>query len=281
MIHNLRVPTAAKIVRRIQEAPDIFTLRLHLTDPAAQALLSTQPGQFNMLGVFGVGEVPISLKSVYSDGADTPLLEHTIRAVGRVTRALAKLQPGDQISIRGPFGHGWPLAAAQGQDVCVITGGLGCAPAISVIEHLLARREAFGRIHIIQGVRHSDDLIWRTRYEAWARQPDTEVRLAADIATPDWPWFSGRATELINSLTLQPEQTRVYCCGPEPMMQTCAEQLIHKGVAADAIWLSLERNMQCATGHCGHCQFGADFICREGPVFCYPHIRDRLGLRGV
>jgi NAD(P)H-flavin reductase len=163
----------------------------------------------------------------------------------------------------------------------VITGGLGCAPAVSVVEHLFVNRSAFGRIHIIQGVRHSDDLIWRTQYEAWARQPDTEVQLAADSAAPDWPWFSGRVTELIKRLSLQPERTRVYCCGPEPMMRASAEQLITQGVNEDAIWLSLERNMQCATGHCGHCQFGADFICRDGPVFNYPHIRDRLGLKGV
>lgn len=280
-MRHQQLPASAEVVRRVQETADIFTLQLRLDDPSDPSLLTIQPGQFNMLGVFGVGEVPISFKALTTDHDGTPLLEHTIRAVGRVTRALSALQPGDRIGIRGPFGHGWPLAEAQAKDVCVITGGLGCAPAVSVIEHLFSNRDAFGRIHIIQGVRHSDDLIWRARYEAWARQPDTEVQLAADSATPEWPWFSGRVTELITGLSLQPANTRAYCCGPEPMMRASAEQLIAQGVAEDAIWLSLERNMQCATGHCGHCQFGADFICHDGPVFNYPHIRDRLGLKGV
>ncbi len=278
---NPALPTEALIINRIQETEDIFTLQLRLTDPEQQWRLSIQPGQFNMLYRFGVGEIPISFKAISGDELNRPVLEHTIRAVGRVSRAFMALEPGTSIGLRGPFGHGWPLQQAEGMDLCVVTGGLGCAPAVSVIEHAFSNRDLYGHIHIIQGVKHSADLLWRSRYEFWAQQPNTTVLMAADVAAPGWPWFSGRVTELIKRLPLNPDQTLVCCCGPEPMMQASAEQLIRQQVPAESIWLSMERNMQCATGHCGHCQFGADFICREGPVMPYPRLRDRLGLEGV
>ncbi len=270
-------PLTAEVVRRTQESATIFTLGLRLQDPARHAAYQFQPGQFNMLYLYGVGEIPISIVSDPEYGDE---IEHTIRVVGRVTRGFAQLQPGDQVGLRGPFGHGWPLLNAQGRNLLMVTGGLGCAPLVSVINYVVARRKAFGRFAILQGVKHMDDLIWRERYARWANLPDTQVLLAADVAGQGWSWHVGLVTELFDQLRFDLKDALVMICGPEPMMLATVRRLRDDGVPADQIWMSLERNMQCATGHCGHCQFGARFVCKDGPVFNYPQIRDRLGTKG-
>ncbi len=278
---NPYLPLEAEVVERIQETPSIVTLRLRLTDQDARHRFYCAPGQFNMLYLYGVGEIPISIKSGPAHFADqTLLLDHTIRAVGRVSRALVKLQPGDRLGIRGPYGRGWPLQQAIGRDVHIITGGLGCAPAVSVVHELMRERGRYGHLSIVQGVRHADDLIWREQYEHWAAQPDTRVLLAADQADAGWRWHRGLVTALLDQLTLHPERSLALLCGPEPMMKASAERLIELGLPPEQIWLSMERNMQCAVGHCGHCQFGAEFVCKDGPVFNYPRVRALLGTRG-
>ncbi|MBY4676130.1 FAD/NAD(P)-binding protein [Marinobacterium arenosum] len=275
---NPQLPVSAEVIDRVQESPSIFTLRLRLVDPQQQRAYSFQPGQFNMLYLFGVGEVAIS---IVSDPQDETLIDHTIRVVGRVTEGLAKLQPGQQIGLRGPFGRGWPMAQAQGRDLLIVTGGLGCAPVVAVINYVLLRREQFGRLTIIQGVKHADDLIWRARYDYWSRLPNTEVLIAADQGGPLWPFHHGRVTDLLERLELVPARSIAMLCGPEGMLKAASEGLRRQGLAGDDIYLSMERNMQCALGFCGHCQYGADFICRDGPVFSYRQIADRLGRRGV
>ncbi len=219
--------------------------------------------------------------SIVSDPQHTDELIHTIRAVGRVTDALSKLEPGDRLGIRGPYGRGWPLQAAQQHDVLIVTGGLGCAPSVSVINYMMRRREQFGHVSIIQGVKHSDDLIWHERYQQWMQQANTQVLMAADVAGHGWPWHIGLVTELLPQVDLDISRAAVMLCGPEMMMQATAQQLLDKGANADHIWLSMERNMQCAAGLCGHCQYGADFVCKDGPVFSYAEIQDRLIRRGV
>jgi len=271
-------PAEVEVVERIAEGRDIFTLRLRFTDPAQRTNWRFAPGQFDMLYLPGVGEVPISIAS---DVDERESLAHTVRAVGRVTRALAQLRPGDRLGLRGPFGQGWPLDAAGGRDLLVITGGLGCAPAVSVIRHVMRRRSHYGRLAILQGVRHSDDLLWRAQYEAWAHQPDTRVLLAADVAGPGWPGHQGLVTELLDRLPGGCAGALAMICGPEPMMIAVARALEQHGVAAEDIWLSLERNMHCGIGHCGHCQLGPLFVCRDGPVLPWPTLRPLLGIRGL
>jgi len=272
-----RVPVEAKVLERVQDSRTIFTLRLQLTDPERRARYRFAPGQFNMVYLYGVGEIPIS---IVSDPGDETLLDHTVRAVGRVTRGLAKLKAGDSVGIRGPFGHGWPLEAALGRDVVLITGGLGCAPAVSVINYVVRRRSHYGRLTIMQGVKHADDLIWRSRYEQWARLPDTQVLLAADVAGKGWAWHVGRVTALFEQARIDPEKSAVMLCGPEIMMAVAIENLLQRGVAAEDIWLSMERNMQCSLGHCGHCQIGDKFVCKDGPVFRYHDIRHVFQIPG-
>ncbi|MGE0082084.1 MAG: FAD/NAD(P)-binding protein [Thiohalomonadaceae bacterium] len=270
------VPHEAEIVERIQESPSIFTLRLRFTDRAVHAAYGFAPGQFNMLYLYGVGEVPIS---IVSDPEDDHLFDHTIRSVGRVTRAMAALQTGDRLGVRGPFGRGWPMAEAEGRDVVIITGGLGCAPVMSVINYVLRRRERFGRLVIIQGVKHSDDLIWRARYELWSQLPHTQVFVAADKAGPGWPFREGLVTSLLEEARPDPSRSCVMMCGPEGMMQAVTKDLLARGFSERDLWLSMERNMHCGQGLCGHCQMGEKFVCKDGPVFSYDEIKHLLGVR--
>ena len=277
-MHNNLTPLDAIVVTRTQESPSIFSLGLRFTDKAINEQYSFLPGQFNMLYVFGIGEVPIS---IVSDPQQSKELVHTIRVVGRVTRALSALKPGDHLGIRGPYGRGWPLQLALQQDVLIVTGGLGCAPSVSIINYIMKRRDQFGHLAIIQGVKHSDDMIWKTHYQQWMQQPDTQVLLAADVAGHGWPWHVGLVTELLPQVELDINAAITMLCGPEMMMQATAQQLLSNGASTERIWLSMERNMQCATGLCGHCQYGPDFICKDGPVFSYDSIQDRLTRRGI
>lgn len=270
---NPHLPRTAEVVSRTAESADTFSLQLRLLDDAPYRFA---PGQFNMLYLYGCGEVPISIVTEPEDR----LLTHTVRAVGRITRGMAALRRGDQIGVRGPYGRGWPMQEAEGRDLVVVTGGLGCAPSVSIIHHVLAHRERFGHLSILQGVKHTADLIWRAQYDAWSAMPDIDVLLAADVATPGWHGRVGLVTTLFDQLSFDAQRTIAMLCGPQVMMRAAAEGLHERGLAADDIYLSMERNMQCALGHCGHCQIGGVFVCRDGPVFPWPAVRALLGKRG-
>ncbi|HYA37293.1 MAG TPA: FAD/NAD(P)-binding protein [Candidatus Methylomirabilis sp.] len=274
---DARLPHDARIVERIQESPTIFTLRLKFADPAYHTAYRFEPGQFNMLYLHGVGEIPIS---IVSDPQDEHLFDHTIRVVGRVTRGFAQLQAGDHLGVRGPYGRGWPLRLAENRDVMVVTGGLGCAPVISVINYVIRRRERFRRLVIMQGVKHSEDLIWRERYVRWSESPDTQVLVAANVGATLWPWHIGQVTELFDEVEIDARNAAVMMCGPEGMMQVAVDNLTERGIAETDIYLSMERSMPCAVGLCGHCQYGGQFVCKNGPVFSYRDVKALFGKRG-
>ncbi|MCW8386249.1 FAD/NAD(P)-binding protein [Fluoribacter dumoffii] len=265
------LPLEALIVDKIEESATIFTLHLRFLDPQHHQQFLFYPGQFNMLYLYGVGEVAIS---IVSDPEQKEILTHTIRAIGRVTKALQKLKPGERIGVRGPFGRGWPLEQAKNKDVIVLTGGLGCAPSVSIIEYILARREQYGKLSILQGVKHSDDFIFRKQYDIWKKSPNTIIHIAADQAGPKWPWSVGYVTDMIDKLHLNPVNSIVMMCGPEMMMNTAVKVFKQKGMAEDSLYLSMERNMECGIGQCGHCQYGGLFICKDGPVFAYSEIKE-------
>ena len=275
---NQYLPYEAEIVERIEESPTIFTLRLRFTDPEVNKRYCFAPGQFNMVYLYGVGEVAIS---IVSDPQGDHLYDHTIRMVGRVTRGLAKLRTGDRVGIRGPFGRGWPLAEAEGCDVLIVTGGLGCAPVVSVINYIIKRRERFGRMLIMQGVKHANDLLWRESYALWSTIHDTEVIVAADqVSGKQWPWKIGQVVSMLDDVAIAPKKTIAMMCGPEAMMRVAIRHLLARGVDESSLYMSMERNMQCAVGHCGHCQYGGKFICKDGPVFAYDEIKEILGVDG-
>jgi len=230
-----------------------------------------------MLYLYGVGEVPIS---IVSDPQDEHLFDHAIRVVGRVTRGLEQLKAGDRLGVRGPYGRGWPLKLAENRDVMVVTGGLGCAPVVSVINYVIRRRDNFRRLVIMQGVKHSDDLIWRSRYSQWSKLRDTQVLIAANVGATLWPWHVGHVTELFDKVEMDASRAMVMMCGPEGMMQAAVDRLFEHGVPEDSIYLNMERNMHCAVGLCGHCQYGGKFVCQDGPVFSYPEVKGLFDVKG-
>jgi len=252
---HARPPTPVRVVSRRRETHDTWTLEL---DPGP----GYAPGQFAMLYAFGAGEAPISVSAVHDDGA----LEHTVRAVGAVTAALCAARRGDLLGVRGPFGTTWPLEQARGRDVIVLAGGIGLAPLRPVIRALLARRRAFGRVSILYGGRSPAELLYTAELAAWAARPDVAVELSVDTADTAWHGRVGVVTRAVGALRIDPGRTVALLCGPEVMMRFGAAALRHRGVGEDAIWLSLERGMTCATGHCGHCQLGPLLLCRDGPV---------------
>lgn len=261
------LPSLGHVRARRQETPDVVTLDI---EPSDKSLLGVQPGQFNMLAVLGVGEVPISLSAV---DAERGLLVHTIRAVGPVSAALAALEPGAVLGLRGPFGVGWPMAALEGRDVVVLAGGLGLVPLRPALQALVAHRERFGRLALLVGARTPGDLLWSDELAAWARDAGMLVEVTVDRAGVDWHGHVGVVTTLLPGLHFDLANAAALVCGPEPMMRAGALALASAGMAEADIHLSLERNMHCATGLCGHCQCGPFLVCRDGPVLPFSQLR--------
>ncbi len=270
------IPRAAIIRDRIQEAPMVLTLRLEPEGDTSVPFRFT-PGQFNMVGVMGLGEVPLS---IVSDPSDLDFFDHTLRIVGRVTGAMARMGPGDRVSIRGPFGNGWPMEATRGRDIVLVSGGLGCAPLVSVVNYVVRRREDFGALTVLHGVKNPRDLFWKERFSRLNGIRGTRVFLTSDTGGSGWEGAVGPVTNLIENISVT-KKTTAKICGPEPMMIATVRKLLDQGLAEEDLWVSLERNMQCAAGFCGHCQLGEMFVCRSGPVFRYSEIKNRLGIRGL
>jgi NAD(P)H-flavin reductase len=275
---NPYVVHPATIVEKIREAEDINTYRLQLVDEQVRRQFRFNAGQFNMVYLFGVGEVAIS---IVSDPDEPQLLDHTIRTVGRITKAIAGLQPGDALGIRGPFGQGWPLEEARGRNVVIVTGGLGCAPVVGAIEYIFRRRAQYGSIKILHGVKTPHDLLYRERFDAWRRSPDTEVLLTSDQPDKTWSYHIGVVTELFELVSIDPAKSIVLMCGPEIMMRLGVPILVRRGIPATAMYVSLERHMECGIGLCGHCQMGPYFVCKDGPVMRYDRVAPWLGRVGV
>lgn len=272
------VPHLAEIVEVHRETRGVYTYRLRFREEEMRRSYRFLPGQFNMVYVFGVGEVAIS---IVSDPDDPDLLDHTIRIVGNVTGALERLKEGDTIGLRGPYGSAWPLKEAEGKEVIVVTGGLGCAPVVSVINYIALRRERYGRLKILHGVKTPKDLLYRERFRSWQRHPNTEVYLTVDHPDKAWKYNVGVVTNLFDQVEIDSQNSMVMMCGPEIMMRATARNLLARGMAADRTYVSLERNMKCAIAFCGHCQLGPTFVCREGPVYRYDRIQPWFETPGI
>jgi len=261
VVGEAMVPVPYRVVHRRRETADVVTLELERADGGAP--LTFAPGQFTMLYLPGVGEVPISI----SGDPHKPRLIHTIRDVGAVSRALTLLRVGEAVGVRGPYGTPWPVAAAQGYDVVVVAGGLGLAPVRPILYHVLHHRHAYGHVNLLCGSRRLEELLFRQELEKWRARLDMDVRVTVDRADLTWRGPVGVVTKLIDKATFAPDQTAAFVCGPEVMMRFTARELVTAGVAREHIYLSMERNMKCAIGLCGHCQLGPIFVCKDGPVF--------------
>ncbi len=262
------IPRPYRVVRRVRETRDTFTLVLEPEHPGEGHPFA--PGQFNMLYVFGVGEVPISISG---DPGDPHRLVHTTRAVGPVTTAITRLRPGDVLGVRGPYGSHWPLEHAVGKDIVIVAGGIGLAPLRPTIYQILAQREKFGRVVVLYGARTPADLLYRRELRAWRARLDVDVLVTVDRATEDWHGHVGVVTALIPYAAFDVHDAVAFVCGPEIMMRYTVAALQQRGMPDEAIYISMERNMKCAVGFCGHCQYGPFFICKDGPVFSYDRVR--------
>ncbi|GAA2244370.1 MULTISPECIES: FAD/NAD(P)-binding protein [Kitasatospora] len=253
------------------ETGDAVSLELQPVETALPAFL---PGQFSMVHAFGVGEVPISVSAIRGrDGA----LVHTVREVGAVSGALCRLRPGDVLGLRGPYGTGWDLDSATGTDVLVIAGGIGLAPLRPVVHQVLDHPERYGDLRVLVGARTAGDLLYRDELESW--RTSAQVEVTVDRPTPGWQGAVGVVTTLLDRAGPLGDDTRALLCGPEVMIRHTAQALLARGVPARRIQVSLERNMKCGTGHCGHCQLGPLLLCLDGPVVDYARSGPLLAVR--
>ncbi len=256
------------VVRRMrQDTDDTFTLEIEPGNGNPRPAFT--PGQFNMLYVFGVGEVPISI----ANGTERPeRFVHTTRVVGMVTQALRHIKIGEQLGLRGPFGSAWPVAEARGKDVILIAGGIGLAPLKPALFECLTNRDKYRRVVLLYGTRTPRDLLYVKEIEAWRRKYDLEFYITVDRAAGKWRGTVGVVPALIPSAPFDPKNAVAMVCGPEIMMRFTVAGLLKRGLGEHQIYLSMERNMKCAIGFCGHCQYGPTFICKDGPVFRYDRI---------
>lgn len=270
------LPRPYRVQRVRQETPDTFTLELEPEDGRPE--MTFAPGQFNMIYAFGVGEVPISISG---NPAKSATLVHTTREVGTVTRAMRQLKASDGLGVRGPFGVGWPVTGARGADVVIVAGGIGLAPLRPALYQLLAARKYYGKVVLLYGTRTPADILFRSELQHWHSRFDLEVHVTVDRAMGNWRGNVGVVTTLISRAPFDPHSTVAMVCGPEVMMRFTVQELERRGVALGNIYLSMERNMKCAVGFCGHCQFGPTFICKDGPVFRYDRVQPLLAAREI
>lgn len=263
-------PRFQPVLARHRETRD--TVTLELADEEGSGFAA---GQFNMLYAFGQGEIAISISGSPAPGR----LSHTVRAVGSVSEAVSGLHRASVIGVRGPFGRPWPLLESQGQNVVVVAGGLGMAPLRPVVQAVLGAREQYGRLDVLYGARTPDDLLYASELDTWRSRPDTRVAVTVDAAPRGWRGNVGVVTTLFRDLPVDPRRTVAMVCGPEVMMRFAVKGLKERGLPADAIWVSLERNMQCGAGVCGHCQLGGVLLCRDGPVFRFSEVEPLFGVR--
>ncbi len=264
-------PVPYEVQQVSKETPDTFTMALAPNKGVKSH--SFKPGQFSMLWVFGVGELPISISG---DPSTEDKLVYTVRSVGQATYALISQKVGDGIGVRGPFGTAWPVEAARGRDVLIVAGGIGLAPLRPVIYQVLKNRDRYGRLVVLYGSRSPRDLLYRKELAAWARQRETQVLVTVDYGGLSWRGHVGVVTTLFKYARLRPQSSVAMVCGPEIMMRFVVRELEAQGMTRNDIYLSMERNMKCGIGFCGHCQYGQHFICKDGPVFRYEQIRPLL-----
>lgn len=257
------LPRLFRVTRTRRDTQDTHTLDLEALDGEPLAFAA---GQFTMLDAFGVGEAPISISG---DPGHPETLQHTIRDVGSVSRALARAQPGAVLGVRGPFGRGWEVAAGRGGDVVFVAGGIGLAPLRPAVLEVCRAREDYARVLLLYGARTPQDILFADDLHRWAGEHDIRVEVIVDNGPHGWQGSVGLVTQLIDRAELDAVRTLALICGPEVMMRHSATALGHRGVARSRVRLSMERNMQCGVGLCGHCQLREHFLCLDGPVLSY------------
>ena len=272
---NPYLPLPYRITSVRQDTPDTATVHL---EPVGAAIPEPAPGQFTMLYVLGVGEAPISVSGAPVEGAP---LAQTLRGVGPVSKAITRMQPGEELGVRGPYGTIWPVDEAVGHDVLFVAGGLGLAPLRPAVRQVLAHRERYGRVSVLYGTRSPQDILYREELALWRRMLDVQIEVTVDRAHRSWHGAVGVVTELIPRASVDPARTIAMVCGPEVMMRFTVQALHAAGMPSEQIYVSMERSMKCGIGLCGHCQFGPDFVCKQGAVMRYDRIASIFTVREI
>ncbi len=260
-----------RIAAITDEVPGVRTYELHFEDQEVGRAYRFAAGQFNMLHLPGIGEAAISISS---DVEEPERLAHTVRAVGNVTDALARMEIGETLMLRGPYGRPWPVDALAGRHAVIIGGGLGLASQRAAIYELARHRAGCTQVTVIHGAKTPEGLFYTREYESW-RAAGIELEIIVDEPAAGWDGRVGLVTAVLESMALE-GPAAVLCCGPDPMMTAVASTAKSRGVPSDSIYLSLERNMACAVRQCGLCQFGPKFVCQDGPVFPHAEIAPYL-----
>ncbi|MFI0980944.1 FAD/NAD(P)-binding protein [Streptomyces sp. NPDC021093] len=263
------VPVPYRIVARWEETPDTATLRI---EPVGEPLPPFVPGQFAMVWVFGRGEIPLSVSAIPTTGG----LAHTVRGVGAVSEELYAAEVGRAIGLRGPYGTGWELAEAAGQDLVVLAGGIGLAPLRPLVRDAVADPEPYGRLNVLVGARTPAGLMAKVETGQWST-----AYTGVTVDRPDARWTGqiGVVTKLLDRARFDPHHATAFVCGPEPMIRAAARSLVQRGLAPGSVRVSLDRTMHCATGHCGHCRLGPLLLCRAGPVVGWDLVEPPLRAR--
>lgn len=269
------LPRRFRVIRAKGEIAGTATVDLEPVDGTAPAFA---PGQFNMLYAFGVGEIPVSISG---DPARTGIITHTTRNVGLTSAAIVGMKEGDMVGLRGPFGSSWPVVAAKGRHALFVAGGLGLAPLRPAIYHVLNNRADYAGLTVVYGARSPDEILYEAELSDWRRHLDTTVEVTVDHARPGWMGRVGVVTTVIPRALagVDPDRVEAFICGPEIMMRFTVQTLEGLGIRSDRCWISMERSMKCALGFCGHCQFGGDFVCKEGPVFRHDRVATRIAVK--
>lgn len=272
---NPFVPSQARITEIHTEAMDVATYRLRFTDPQVHQTYKYRAGQYNMVSIPGIGEAPLSISS---SPEATHGFDHTVRVVGRVTTAWSRLDVGDTLGVRGPYGRAWPLDTLPGKSVVVIAGGTGIACIKPAINHLVDKRDEVESAVVLYGAKNAQELVFADQFDDWQNH-NVDVHLTVDKGRPlDWPFHIGVVTTLFNRLAPPTEKSVALISGPEIMMRFCLLDLLKRGFEPANIYVSLERRMDCAVRMCGHCQIGPKYVCQDGPVFSYEEVKDLFGV---
>ena len=275
---NTWMPVPASIQDVREENFNTRTFSLRFEDEEMRRRYHFAPGQFNMVYVPGVGEAAISISS---DAGQTETLDHTIRLVGSVTRTAERLGKGGVVGLRGPFGRGWPLDKMAGKDVVIVAGGIGLAPLRPVVYWLLRNRDRCRRVVLLYGCRTPEDRVFAGELEQWDAAGAIQVLVTVDNATGAWAGPVGVVTSLLRRIKVNAERTIVLVCGPKVLNHVAAWNFLQLHVPPDHVYVSLERNMNCGYGRCGHCQYGGKFVCKDGPVFCFSELANIFGKEDI
>lgn len=268
--NNPYIPNPAKILKITEETEDIKTFDIGFIDDKLKESFSYIPGQFVMFSVLGVGEAPFCISS---SPTVKDYFQCSIKKTGKVTQEIHKLEVGDIIGIRGPYGNGFPVDGLKGKNLLFVAGGIGLAPLRSLINYCLGNRNDFKKITIFNGARTSKDLVYKNEYKTWEKSPDTKLYLTIDCQEDNWQCMVGVVPKILVEINPSCENASAIVCGPPIMIKYTIPVLIKLGFCEDALITTMERQMQCGLGICGHCMIGGVYVCKDGPVFSYAQIK--------